>query len=193
MHIVLATHNQGKVNEFRSALAPFNVEITSAGEIGLPEPEETGDTFSENALLKARHAYHNSGKPSLADDSGLAVNVLNGDPGIYSARWAGPDKDFNKAMRRVRDELSSHNDTSAAFICVLAFIDPDGKEHIFKGQVEGRIVWPPRGEKGFGYDPIFEPHETPGKTFAELPADKKRALSHRGLALNAFVADILAG
>ncbi|MBV8060105.1 MAG: non-canonical purine NTP pyrophosphatase, partial [Alphaproteobacteria bacterium] len=150
--LVVATHNKGKVKEFGALLAPYWQSFVSAAELNLPEPEETGQTFADNALLKARAAA-GAGYWTLADDSGLCVNALGGDPGLYSARWAGPQKDFQMAMRRVHDGLANTNDRSAYFICVLALIDPDGREHVFEGRCEGAMTWPPRGSLGFGYDP----------------------------------------
>ncbi len=184
--IVLATHNQGKVREIADLLGPYVETFISAGELGLSEPEETGSTFTDNAILKAQAAAQESGKVSLADDSGLAVKALGGQPGIYSARWAGEKKDFQMAMQKVQDELSGLHDRSAAFVCVLALAWPDGEVEVFKGRVEGAIVWPPRGDKGFGYDPIFMPqgHDV---TFGEMDPAEKHKISHRAQAFEKFV------
>jgi len=193
--LLIASHNPGKVREIAALLAPFEVEVISAAEKGLAEPEETGDTFTENALLKARAAATASGLPALADDSGLEVKALDGQPGIYSARWAGSDKDFSLAMRRVEDELSKLDDPSRAarFICSLALVWPDDAEdgtkagETFEGVVEGHLVWPPRGDKGFGYDPVFIPkgHDI---TFGEMEGAEKHAISHRADAFEKLVA-----
>ena len=184
--LVIATHNKGKLREFASLLAPYAPRIVSAGELGLPEPEETGQTFAENALIKAKAAAELSGCPALADDSGLCVAALNGAPGIYSARWAGPDKDFAAAMKRVNDALGKTQDRSAYFICALVLAWPDGHREIFEGRIDGQIVWPPRGNKGHGYDPVFVPQgET--RTFGEMPDTEKNAISHRAVATGQLV------
>ena len=191
MKLVLATHNPGKVKEFRNAFSSFGVEILTGADVGAPEPEETGNSFHDNALIKALATYRHSGIPSLADDSGLCVNALGGDPGVHSADWAGPDKDFVKAMREIKDRLEGHEDWSASFKCVLAFVcRPDDPEY-FEGQMDGKIVWPPRGNHGFGYDPFFVPDERPDKTLAELDVEDKQALSHRGRAIQSFVTNKL--
>ncbi|RVU36183.1 RdgB/HAM1 family non-canonical purine NTP pyrophosphatase [Hwanghaeella grinnelliae] len=184
--LVIASHNPGKVREIGELLAPFDVEVVSAGELNLPEPEETETTFIGNAILKAKASATGSGLPALADDSGLAVTALNGDPGIYSARWAGPDKDFGIAMQMVQDDLGDSADRSAKFVCALALAWPDGHVETFQGEVHGAISWPPRGEKGFGYDPIFVPdgHDV---TFAEMEPQAKHAMSHRALAFKRLV------
>src|SRR5215204_2920123 len=152
--LVVASHNPGKVAEIEALLAPYGVATVGAAALGLPEPLETGSTFEENAALKARAAADASGLIALADDSGLVVPALGGAPGIYSARWAGPGKDFRVAIERVRRELGD-KDRSAHFVAVLALAWPDGEIATFRGEVYGRLVWPPRGERGFGYDPIF--------------------------------------
>ena len=178
--LVVASHNQGKVREIAELLRPFGITPVSAGELNLPEPEETETTFKGNALLKARAAAQAAGLPALSDDSGLAVTALNGDPGIYSARWGGPEKDFNLAMQKVEDALraSGSDDRSARFVCALALCWPDGEEVVFEGKVEGELVWPIRGDRGFGYDPIFVAtgHDI---TFAEMDPAEKHAISHR--------------
>ncbi len=185
--LVLATHNQGKAREIRELLAPLGIDIVSAADLNLPEPEETGATFAENAILKAEAAAQATGLPALADDSGLAVNALQGQPGIYSARWAGPQKDFAVAMERVWRELNGQADKSASFICVLALARPDGaRTQTFEGRLDGTIVWPPRGDKGFGYDPVFIP-EGGRLTFAEIAPAEKQAISHRARAFRKFV------
>lgn len=187
--LVVASHNAGKVREIADLLAPLGFGVQSAGDLGLPEPEETEATFTGNALLKAHAAATASGLPALADDSGLCVAALGGDPGIYSARWAGPDKDFSLAMRKVWEAVtaSGNPDRSAYFICVLALAFPGGRAETFAGRVDGTLVWPPRGEKGFGYDPIFVPagHDI---TFAEMDPAAKHAMSHRARAFQQFLA-----
>ena len=184
--LIVATHNPGKLREFQTLLAPYVKRILSAGELGLVEPEETGVTFTENALLKARAAVA-SGHIALADDSGLCVNALNGDPGLYSARWAGPNKDFPMAMQKIHDALGNMQNRSAYFICVLALVCPDGRTECFEGRIDGDIVWPPRGDKGHGYDPVFRP-KGDTRTFAEMPEDEKNTISHRGLAVRKLIA-----
>jgi XTP/dITP diphosphohydrolase len=185
--LVLATHNAGKLREFTRVFGESFGEIVTAGDLGLPEPEETGTTFVENALLKAKAAAAASQSATLADDSGLCVTALGGDPGLFSARWAGPDKDFLHAMRRVHEALGDAVDRSAYFIAVLALVLPDGRAEIFEGRIDGMIVWPPRGDKGHGYDPVFVPvGET--RTFAEMEEDEKNALSHRGRAIRKLLA-----
>ncbi len=167
-------------------LSPYVKKIVSAGELGLGEPEETGTTFTENALLKARAAVL-TGHPALADDSGLCVNALGGDPGLFSARWAGPNKNFPVAMQKIHDAIGPSPDRSAYFICVLALVWPDGRSECFEGRINGDIVWPPRGDKGHGYDPIFMP-KGDTRNFAEMPEDEKNAISHRGLAVRKLIA-----
>ena len=176
--LVVASHNAGKVREIKDLLAPYSAEVISAGDLGLPEPEETGTTFTANAELKARAAAIAANAVALADDSGLAVTALNGAPGIYSARWAGPDKDFDLAMTKIESELGDATDRSAKFICALALAWPDGHCETFEGTVSGSLVFPPRGESGFGYDPIFVP-DGHSITFAEMDPDKKHSISHR--------------
>jgi len=185
--LVIASHNPGKVREIGELMDLFGVRVVSAGELGLPEPEETGETFVENAVLKARAAAQAAGLPALADDSGLSVHALGGAPGIYSARWAGPEGDFNLAMERVYDVLGDSLDRTAHFSCALALAWPDGHVEAFEGRVDGAIVWPPRGDKGFGYDPIFMPqgHDT---TFGEMDPDQKHGMSHRARAFEQLVA-----
>lgn len=186
--LVVASHNQGKVREIKALLGPHGIEPVSAGDLGLPEPEETGTTFRANAELKARAAADASGHPALADDSGLWVNALNGDPGIYSARWAGPQKDFAVAMARVESALRDKRatDFSAKFVCALSLAMPSRDKRIsemqtFEGEVNGTLVFPPRGDQGFGYDPIFiADGET--LTFGEMEPHKKHAMSHRARA-----------
>lgn len=176
--IVLASHNKGKIAEFQAMFATYNVKIIGAAELGLPEPDETEDTFEGNALLKARHACEITAMPCLADDSGLSVNALNGAPGIYSARWAGVDKDFPMAMKRIWDETGDNPDKSAQFVAVLALVMPDEREFVARGEVQGTLIYPPRGGNGFGYDPMFMP-EDELQTFAELGATGKDKYSHR--------------
>jgi XTP/dITP diphosphohydrolase len=188
--LVLASHNAGKLREIEALLEPYGKEVVSAGELGLPEPEETGQSFAENAEIKARAAAGASGLPAIADDSGLAVASLGGAPGIYSARWAGPEKDFQAAMRRVHEALADDLDRSAAFVCALALAWPDGKVVHVEGRVDGTIVWPPRGEGGFGYDPIFLPAEH-GRTFGEMSPDEKQEISHRARAFRRLIETVL--
>ena len=185
--LVIASHNPGKVREIDDLLRPFGIETVGAAAVGLVEPEETGTTFAENAALKARAAARAAKLPELADDSGLAVSALEGSPGIYSARWAGPRKDFAIAMRKVEDALKGKSDRRAAFVAALALAWPDGRCDVFEGRVEGTLVWPPRGEKGFGYDPIFVPagHTI---TFGEMEPAKKHTISHRAKAFAKLVA-----
>ena len=186
--LILASHNRGKLKEFDALLSGLGVKVLSAADLCLDEPEETGSTFVDNALLKARAAMRATGLPALADDSGLAVNALGGDPGTYSARWAGPEKDFAAAMARVNQALGPSPDRSAAFIAVLALVWPDGSHHVVEGRVEGILCWPPRGTGGFGYDPMFMP-EGHALSFGEMNADQKRALSHRARAMVKLKAD----
>jgi XTP/dITP diphosphohydrolase len=186
--LVVASHNPGKVREIKALLGPHGIEPLGAGDLGLPEPDETGSTFIANAELKARAAANAGHHPALADDSGLWVNALNGDPGIYSARWAGPAKDFRIAMVRIEKDLREKNatDFSAKFVCALSIALPshDGKEDeikSFEGEVHGRLTFPPRGDHGFGYDPIFIP-EGWDQTFGEIDPHVKNAMSHRARA-----------
>jgi len=194
--LVVASHNPGKVREIDDLLRPLGVAAVSAGALGLPEPVEDGATFAENALIKARAAASASGLPALADDSGLCVDALGGEPGIHSARWGGPDKDFAMAMRKVEDRLRQEGATTperrkAHFACALALAWPDGEEEVFEGRVHGHLVWPPRGERGFGYDPVFQPHGH-DITFAEMDPRKKHAMSHRARAFEKFLAALRA-
>ena len=190
--LVVASHNEGKVREIRDLVTPFGLDVVSAGELGLAEPEETETTFAGNAKLKATAAAKASGLPALSDDSGLEVDGLDGDPGIYSARWAGPNKDFALAMAKVNAALDAKGLTQAPqrranFVCALCLAWPDGRSSVFEGKVFGTIVWPPRGTKGFGYDPIFQPdgHDI---TFGEMDPEAKQAMSHRARAFELFVA-----
>jgi XTP/dITP diphosphohydrolase len=185
--LVVASHNAGKVREIRDLLAPFNAEVVSAGELGLPEPEETGLTFIANAELKALSASLGANVIALADDSGLAVDGLNGAPGIYSARWAGPTKDFNLAMKKIENALGQNPDRNAQFICALSLAWPDGHCDTFEGKVAGKLTFPPRGSEGFGYDPIFIP-EGFDITFGEMDPAKKHEMSHRANAFRQLVA-----
>ncbi len=187
--LLIATHNSGKVSEFREILAPRGIDVVSAADFNLAEPVEDGATFSENALIKARAACAATDLPALSDDSGLCVNALNGDPGIYSARWAvteNGEKDMSLAMNRVHDKLKEHQDKSAFFIAVLAFVKPNGDEALYEGRCDGNVVWPPRGTGGHGYDPIFSP-DGYSATFAEMKDGEKNELSHRGRAINHFL------
>jgi XTP/dITP diphosphohydrolase len=187
--LVIASHNKGKVSEIADLLKYFNVEVVSAESLGLPEPDETGATFIDNALLKAHAAAQGSGLAALADDSGLAVHALGGEPGIHSARWAetSAGRDFRVAMERVQSELGNAADRTAHFVCVLALAWPDGHAETFEGRVDGTLVWPPRGDKGFGYDPIFRP-DGYDIVFAEMEPGDKHAISHRADAFAQLVA-----
>ncbi len=178
--LVIASHNPGKVDEIARLLAPFGLATLAAGTLGLPEPEETGDSFEANAALKASAAAKASGLPALADDSGLVVPALGGAPGIHSARWAGPAKDFRVAMERVEKALGDR-DRAASFVAVLALARPNGGVALYRGEVAGRLVWPPRGDRGFGYDPIFVP-DGHGATFGEMEPAAKHRISHRARA-----------
>ena len=191
--LVVASHNPGKVREIKALLAPFGVDPISAAALDLPEPDETGTSFVANAELKARAAADLSGLPALADDSGLCVEALGGEPGIFSARWAGPTKDFGLAMRLVEEHLGrtdAEAGRDAHFICALSLAWPDGHVETFEGRVDGTLIWPPRGDKGFGYDPMFEPI---GHTisFGEMDPDAKHAMSHRADAFAKLVAAVL--
>ncbi len=198
---MIASHNAGKLREIGALIAPFGIEAVAASALGLGEPDETGATFEENAVIKARAAAEASGLPSLADDSGLAVDALGGEPGIYSARWAGPNKDFAKAMGDVEDRLQQAGATDAAartarFVAVLCLAWPDGEIATWRGEIEGDLVWPPRGDQGFGYDPMFRP-EGHDRTFGEMSADEKHGwregrdpLSHRARAFARFAHDL---
>jgi XTP/dITP diphosphohydrolase len=206
--LVVATHNSGKLREFRELLAPFALELISAGELGLAEPEETGTTYSENARIKAEAAAVASGLPALADDSGLSVHALWGAPGLFSARWAGPDKDFSAAMARVEEDLQDRGafapeDRRAAFVAALSLAFPSGEALDVEGSVPGIVVWPPRGELGFGYDPIFLP-DGHDRTFGEMSAEEKHGvtwdasgrasgLSHRARAFGELMAALYPG
>lgn len=184
--LVLATHNKGKLAEIADMLNAYNVEVTSAGELNLPEPDETENTFVGNARIKAHAAVKATGLPVLADDSGLCVNALNGEPGVYTANWAGPDRDYPMAMRKVNDLLGDNPDRSAYFTTVLVYVTPDGQEQIFEGKCHGNLVWPPRGSGGMGYDPIFVA-EGETRTFAEMTIEEKKQFSHRAQAFKNFV------
>ena len=190
--LVVATHNRGKAGEIRTMLSPLGVEIVSAGELGLPAPEETGATFEDNARLKALAAARASGLPALADDSGLSVAALNGEPGVHTADWEGPTRDAMVGMRRIQDELARRGvpDTDAArtatFHCVLALAWPDEHVEMVHGTLDGRIVWPPRGSGGHGYDPCFQP-KGDTRTTAEMTDAEKNAISHRGRAFRLLV------
>ncbi|MBK8007600.1 MAG: RdgB/HAM1 family non-canonical purine NTP pyrophosphatase [Rhizobiales bacterium] len=186
--VVLATHNSGKLKEMRELLAPHGVEVVSAGELGLPEPEENGATFEANAKIKAEAAAKAANLPAFADDSGLAVEALHGAPGIYSARWAGSSKNFSQAMRVVEEKLHEANATTpslrkAAFVSALCVAWPDGETVSFEGRVDGTLVWPPRGTAGFGYDPMFLP-DGKTKTFGEMTAEEKHGLPPHGEGLS---------
>jgi len=191
--LVIATHNAGKLREIRELLAPHGIECLGAAEIDLPEPEEIGNSFVDNAELKAREAADLSGLPALADDSGLAVDALHGLPGIFSARWAEDEqgtRDFGRAMDRVWREVEAASEDSghdAHFVCALSLAWPDGAIESFEGKVHGTLVWPPRGENGFGYDPMFVAAGM-DQTFGEIEPAAKHAISHRAEAFNKLVA-----
>ena len=196
--LVLATHNAGKLKEFQELFAPFGLELVSAGELGLPEPEETGTTFAENARLKAHAAAKGANLLALSDDSGLCVDALNGDPGVYTADWAGVPRNFDNAMRKVQDALEAVNATEpadrlASFNATLCLAHPDGRDVLYVGKCDGMLVWPPRGNLGHGYDPMFMPDGF-DITFGEMPAEMKHSwtpgqtgLSHRARAFALFV------
>ncbi len=178
--LIAATHNNGKVRELTDLFAPAGFDVVSAAELGLPVPEETETTFAGNAVLKARAAAMAEGVQALSDDSGLDVSALDGAPGVYTADWAGEPRDFMRAMERVETELraTGSEDRSAKFVCALAVVWPDGGSAVFQGEVRGSLVWPPRGERGFGFDPVFVP-EGETETFGEMDPAKKHAMSHR--------------
>ena len=191
--LIIASHNQGKVTEIRDLLDPLGLELISAASLNLPEPEETANTFSGNARLKAEAATLATGFPAFADDSGLSVDALDGEPGIYSARWAGEDKDFAMAMKKVNAALCEVDanlkieaSRSASFFCALALSWPDNKTEIFEGSINGTLCWPPRGGNGFGYDPIFIPTGY-DETFGELDQKLKHSISHRAKAFAKFL------
>ncbi len=183
--LLVASHNQGKVSEIAELLKPYGVEITSSAQLGLGEPVEDGETFQENAEIKALESAKAAGIPALADDSGLVVPALDGKPGIHSARLAGADKNFNRAMQDVIGELGE-KDKSAYFVCVLSLAWPDGHVQSFEGRVYGKLVWPMRGKNGFGYDPIFvaDGHT---QTFGQMEPQEKHEISHRAAAFKKFI------
>jgi XTP/dITP diphosphohydrolase len=194
--IVVASHNPGKVREIADLLRPLGIETVSAGELDLPEPEETETTFEGNARLKAEAAAKASGLAALSDDSGLCVDALGGAPGIFSARWAGPAKDFKVAMQKVEHELRdryalSPDQRKAHFVCALCLAIPGQESVVYRGEVHGLMVWPPRGNKGFGYDPVFQP-EGHQITFGEMDPDAKHAMSHRARAFAQLVDELKA-
>ena len=186
--LVIATHNPGKLRELRELLAPYRIDAISAGDMSLNEPEETGTTFRDNARIKADAAAKASGAAAFADDSGLAVDALDGAPGVYSARWAGPDRNFHRAMETVEQKLRERGATTpdrrkAHFVSALCVAWPDGHVEEFEGRVGGTLIWPPRGDKGFGYDPIFLP-DGHARTFGEMPSEEKHGLPPRGRGLS---------
>jgi XTP/dITP diphosphohydrolase len=192
--LVIASHNDGKVREIADLLAPFSIAVESAGELGLPEPEETGTTFAENAILKARASADGSGRAALADDSGFSVAALGGAPGIHAARFAERAdgvRDFDWAMEQINAARTDADDDLAWFTCALALAWPDGHVEVFEGRVDGTLTWPPRGDRGFGYDPIFIPAGGT-TTFAEMDPDAKHAISHRAIAFRALIDACLA-
>lgn len=190
--LVIASHNAGKVKEIAALLAPFSFDVISAAELGIVEPEETGSTFAQNAAQKAEHCRDASGMAALADDSGLEVMALGGAPGIYSARWAGAKKDFGHAMHRVENEIQQtaqggETDRRANFICALALAVPGRQTQIFEGRIDGTLVWPMRGTRGFGYDPVFQPLGY-DETFGQMDQNAKHAMSHRAKAFAKLLA-----
>jgi|TARA_R110001583_G_scaffold163735_3_gene316056 XTP/dITP diphosphohydrolase len=190
--LVAATHNKGKVSELKDLFEPLGFDVVSAIELALPEPEETEATFAGNAILKARAAAEATGAPALSDDSGLSVTALGGAPGIFSARWAGEPRDFSRAMEKVQRELDDigATDRSAKFVCALAVVWPDGHAEVFEGEVHGELTWPPRGDKGFGYDPVFVA-DGESITFGEMEPQRKHAMSHRANAVAKLKAALL--
>tara|TARA_R110002124_G_scaffold264314_2_gene430939 strand:+ start:146 stop:763 length:618 start_codon:yes stop_codon:yes gene_type:complete len=190
--LVAATHNKGKVSELKDLFEPLGFDVVSAIELDLPEPEETEATFAGNAILKARAAAEATGAPALSDDSGLSVAALGDAPGIYSARWAGEPRDFSRAMEKVQRELDDigATDRSAKFVCALAVVWPDGHAEVFEGEVHGELTWPPRGNKGFGYDPVFVA-DGESITFGEMEPQRKHAMSHRAKAVAKLKAALL--
>ena len=182
---MIATHNPGKLAEMRDLIAPYGIDVVSAGALGLPEPEETGTSFRENARIKATTAANAARVPAFADDSGLVVDALGGAPGIHSARWAGPAKDFAAAMQRIEHQLqvSGSTDRRAHFVSALCVAWPDGHVEEFESRVNGLLVWPPRGTQGFGYDPMFLP-DGHDRTFGEMPAEEKHGLPPHGKGLS---------
>jgi XTP/dITP diphosphohydrolase len=202
--LVIATHNPGKLAELRELLAPFGIKAASAGELGLAEPAETGTSFRDNARIKAQAAAAAACRAAFADDSGLVVDALDGAPGIHSARWAGPDKDFDAAMRRIENELAARgalrpDQRKAHFACALCVAWPDGHVEDFEGRIDGTLIWPPRGRQGFGYDPVFLP-DGHARSFGEMSSDEKHGLppaghglSHRARAFLELAEACLAG
>lgn len=195
--LVVASHNKGKVREIGDLLTPFGLEVVSAGDLGLPEPVEDGDSFAANALIKAKSAAEKSVLLALSDDSGLVVDALDGAPGIYSARWAGEAGDFTMAMRNIEEALVAKGATTsdqrkAHFVCALCLAAPDGSHKIYEGRVDGTLVWPPRGENGFGYDPMFQ-GEGYDLTFGEMEPAAKHAISHRANAFALLIKDQFGG
>ncbi len=188
--LILASHNSGKLREIAALVAPRGIGLVPAGELGLAEPEETEADFAGNARLKAWAAARNAGLPALADDSGFCVAALGGAPGVLSARWAGPAKDFALALRKVQAARGDNPDDRAWFVCVLCLAWPDGETASYLGRVEGRVVWPPRGALGFGYDPIFVPNGA-SRTYGEISPDEKQATSHRARAMTQLAAACL--
>jgi XTP/dITP diphosphohydrolase len=191
MRLVVASHNPGKLVEIADLIGPYGLEAVSAGALGVSEPEETETTFGGNARLKALHSAATTGLPALSDDSGLEVDILSGDPGVYSARWAGPTKDFKIAMQKVADAVAERRGwvgegPRANFTAALCLAWPDGQTQVFEGRVFGRLVWPPRGSRGFGYDPMFLA-DGERETFGEMVPDRKHAISHRARAFRLFV------
>lgn len=186
---MIASHNPGKVREIADLLAPWEIAVSSAGDLGLPEPVEDGDTFEANAIIKARAIAEGAGKLALSDDSGLEVEALGGAPGIYSARWAGPDKDFAAAMEKVWSERPAGSPRAANFTCVLALAMPGNPDvATYAGKVYGNLTWPPRGDRGFGYDPVFVANGHHA-TFGEMLPDAKHKISHRAEAFRALIAE----
>ena len=178
--LVISSHNTGKIKEFYELFKPFNITLFSSLDFNIDKPKENGNNFSENALIKAYYTYEHTGLASLSDDSGICIEALEGQPGIFSARWAGPKKDFSEAIKKVEKKLKDLKIEKACafFICSLAIVWPDGSHQLFEGRVDGRLIFPPRGNFGFGYDPIFIPHGSK-ETFGEMDPKIKKKISHR--------------
>jgi XTP/dITP diphosphohydrolase len=195
--LALASHNKGKLREFRELLDPLGIKVLSSEELGVPEPVEDGETFEDNARIKAAITAFASGMTALSDDSGLAVEALDGAPGVHSARWAGEPRDFQRAMATLEEHLKAKGAVTpeqrrAKFVCMLCLANPRGEVQFFEGTIAGHLVWPPRGDKGFGYDPVFVP-DGYSQTFGEMEPAQKHAISHRANAFAAFKAAVLGG
>ncbi len=188
--VVLASHNQGKLKELKALMEPYDIMVYSSDALGLSEPVEDGETFEQNALIKARSACSESGMIAIADDSGLMVDALDGAPGVYSARWAGKSRDFSEAMDKLLQLLKFSDNRGAAFVSVIAVVFPTGEEYTFRGTTKGTITNAPKGSQGFGYDPIFIP-ETENRTFGEMPSYEKQLFSHRNKAFQQMLSQLM--